>query len=171
MSYGLQGTTIIEIGGTTPGSSGHDQLNHSGTATLAGTLEVQLFNGFTPSAGDAFEVMTSVDGSGNTLATITFSGGFTRHGGALLDGYYQLTIEGSKVRRKDTQLTLDGDSDGSQGGDFSRGELETDAFFALYGDTNGDGFVGIAELGQFRASFGKTPTQAGYNELWRSWSV
>lgn len=256
--YGNDSIILLEIGGTSPGSSGHDQINHAGKATLDGTLDVQLINGFTPSVGDSFVILTSAGGitgtfatqqfptaplgsgwtvvysanevrvelvdlanvdtvqfgdgtaqhsridqivvkfegqvdidvgafamlkhgssggavvnsftpsqdiNGNTLATITFSGAFTRDGGALLDGYYQLTIDGSKVRRKDTLLTLDGDGDGQQGGNLTRGEQETDDFFALYGDTNGDGLVGIAEFGQFRAAFGKTPAQAGYTPL------
>lgn len=105
------------------------------------------------------------DGSGNTVANLSFSGSFTRNAGALLDGFYQLTIDGSKIFRSGTQLALDGDGDGLAGGEFTRGTMETDDFFALYSDTNGDGVVGIAEFGQFRATFGKTVEQAGYNLL------
>lgn len=61
----------------------------------------------------------------------------TRGGGALIDGYYQLTIDGSKMLWTDTQLTLDGDNDGLAGGNYQRGTVETDNFFALFGDTNG----------------------------------
>lgn len=107
---------------------------------------------------------TQLDPSGNTIATLSFSGSFTRAGGALLDGYYQLIIDGSKVTRAGTSLTLDGDGDGLAGGNFFRGALETDNFFALYADTNGDGVVGIAEFGQFRATFGKNPDDDGYDE-------
>ncbi len=45
------------------------------------------------------------------------------------------------------------------------GATEADQYFALYGDTNGDGLVGVSEFGQFRTSFGKTSTQAGYSAL------
>ncbi len=108
---------------------------------------------------------TSVNGSGDTVATISFSGAFTRAGGALVDGYYQLTIDNTKVRRAGTNLNLDGDNNGLAGGNFVRGTSATDNFFAYYGDTDGDGAVGVAEFGQFRTSFGKLPSDPGYNVL------
>lgn len=55
------GKTVIEIGGTAgPGvnPNGWDQINVSGSASLDGTLEVDLFNGFVPTAGQTFVVMT-----------------------------------------------------------------------------------------------------------------
>lgn len=51
----------IKIGGTSPGS-GFDQLNHilgAGVADLGGVFEVQLTDGFTPTAGDTFEIITA----------------------------------------------------------------------------------------------------------------
>ncbi|PUE37156.1 hypothetical protein B9Z50_17275, partial [Limnohabitans sp. Bal53] len=61
------GSLLFELGGTTPGSgSGHyDQLNVRGEAVLAGTLEIDLLDGFKPSAGETFTIMTygSVSGS------------------------------------------------------------------------------------------------------------
>ncbi len=100
---------------------------------------------------------TQYDSNGNTVATLSFTGSFTRNGGALHDGYYQLTIDGSKVTRAGTSLALDGDGNGSAGGNFIRGATETDNFFAFFADTNGDGVVGIAEFGQFRSTFGRPP--------------
>ncbi len=47
----------------------------------------------------------------------------------------------------------------------SVGAVEADKFFALFGDTNGDNLVGIAEFGQFRSTFGKLSTAVGYNDL------
>ena len=52
-------TLIMELAGGVPGS-GYDQLDISGQATLNGTLDVQLLNDFTPSAGDDFNLF---DGS------------------------------------------------------------------------------------------------------------
>ncbi len=257
VSYATTATTLIELGGTAPGT-GHDQINHVGTAALGGMLNVQFINSFAPTVGDSFTIMTatggftgsfatqilptaplgsgwnlvvdannvklqlvdlanvqsaqlgdgtlqhsridrlvvtfqgavdidagafavlkrglsgglvnnsfvtSVNGSGDTIATLTFSGGFTRAGGALLDGYYQLTIDSSKVRRAGTLLSLDGDNNGIAGGNFVRGTSATDNFFAYFGDTSGDGQVSVAEFGQFRTTFGKLPTDAGYNIL------
>lgn len=113
----------------------------------------------------ATSFVLSADGSGNTVATLSFSGAFTRANGALIDGYYQLTIDNSRVRRAGTQLALDGNGDGLAGGDFVRGTSATDKFFAFYGDTNGDGVVGVAEFGEFRSTFGKLPGDPGYNLL------
>jgi hypothetical protein len=49
-------TLILELGGTTPGS-GYDQINATGSLTLDGTLAVSLVNGFTPAAGQAFDIL------------------------------------------------------------------------------------------------------------------
>jgi Bacterial Ig domain len=50
------GTLEMEIGGTVAGT-GFDQLQINGTATLAGTLNLIQYNGFTPAAGDSFQLM------------------------------------------------------------------------------------------------------------------
>jgi hypothetical protein len=62
-SDGLLG---IEIGGTNSGT-GYDQLQVSGTATIAGSLQVRLMNGFTPTVGQSYRIVNA--GS--------FSGGFS----------------------------------------------------------------------------------------------
>ncbi|MBN2022618.1 MAG: PEP-CTERM sorting domain-containing protein [Pirellulales bacterium] len=51
------GVLEIEIG-----EAGHDLLAITGTAALAGLLDVQLFDGFTPQWGDAFDVVTTTRG-------------------------------------------------------------------------------------------------------------
>ncbi len=84
---------------------------------------------------------------------LTFSGANTRGSGALNDGYYQLTIDGSKIRR--SVQSLDIDADGIGGDTRVIGAIESDNFFALFGDTNGDGIVGVSEFGEFRSTFGK----------------
>jgi hypothetical protein len=48
----------IELGGTTPGSQ-FDQLTVSGDATLGGQLTVSLIDGFSPSAGQTFTILTA----------------------------------------------------------------------------------------------------------------
>ncbi len=107
---------------------------------------------------------TATNGSGQTVATLTFSGPRTRGpSGILNDGYYQLTIDGTKVRRGGQ--TLDVNGDGVGGDTFVLGAVEADNFFSLFGDTNGDGLVSVAEFGQFRSSFGKTSADSGYNVL------
>lgn len=60
---------------------------------------------------------------------------------------------------------MDIDGDGVGGDIRVVGAAEADNFFALYGVTNGDGVVGVAEFGQFRTAFGNLQTDAGYNKL------
>jgi len=60
--------TLMELGGTETGQ--FDRLVVGGTTTLAGTLDVQLIGGFTPTAGDMFEIITATSVLG-TFATET----------------------------------------------------------------------------------------------------
>ncbi len=103
--------------------------------------------------------------SGATRATISFSGAQAYTGGSLSDGYYQLTIFGASVRLRSNNLAFDGNGDGIAGGDYLLGAQQADNFFALFGDTNGDGLVGVTEFGQFRSTFGKQSSDVGYNPL------
>ncbi|MCA9215248.1 MAG: hypothetical protein KDB27_19405, partial [Planctomycetales bacterium] len=62
-SYTQSGPLEIEIGGLTPGTSGHDQTNASTDATINGLLNVTLLNGFQPSVGNTFEFLTFPTGT------------------------------------------------------------------------------------------------------------
>ncbi|HYG25182.1 MAG TPA: immunoglobulin domain-containing protein [Verrucomicrobiae bacterium] len=48
----------VELAGTSVPGTNYDQLRLSGTATLQGTLNVRLIEGFTPSLSNTFTVMT-----------------------------------------------------------------------------------------------------------------
>ena len=117
------------------------------------------------SSGGPVALQSSTAQVGNqTLVTLTFTGEFTRNSqGALVDGYYELTVDGTKITRSGNGLDVN--SDGIGGDTYKFGDDEADAFFALYGDTDGDGLVGVSEFGQFRSTFGKAPTDSGYNAL------
>jgi len=54
---GADGLLVIEIGSTDPGM--FDVLNVSGSATLGGTLRLELIGGFTPGATDTFDFLTA----------------------------------------------------------------------------------------------------------------
>jgi hypothetical protein len=58
------GTFRVEIGGKAAGS-GYDRLNVGGAAALAGTISVGLINGFRPTAGDSYQVLTFTSRSGD----------------------------------------------------------------------------------------------------------
>lgn len=53
----------FQIGGLNPGS-GHDQIRINSSATLAGTLRAALANGYIPTAGNTYTVMTFTARSG-----------------------------------------------------------------------------------------------------------
>ncbi|TWU51875.1 choice-of-anchor Q domain-containing protein [Rubripirellula reticaptiva] len=262
VTYAASATTIIELGGTTPGSSGHDQLIHTGAVALGGDIQVVELNGFTPNVGDSFVLMTSSagftgdfdrvelpaaplgsdwdlkvgsnevrltlvdlaqvgavlmdndtgqrsqirtlevqfegsvdiepgaftltkrgsqggtvditftyqdDANDNTIATILFESTsvFTRGTqNSLVDGNYELSVDPNKVSRAGTSVRLDGDGNGLQGGDYGIGTLESDNFFAHFGDTSGDRIVGVPEYGQFIQTFFKPTNDAAFNDLY-----
>ena len=57
------GTYLVELGGLTAGTN-HDQLRISGAASLTGLVQVAFVNGFTPTVGNSFTVMTYTARSG-----------------------------------------------------------------------------------------------------------
>ncbi len=79
--FPMSGTSVLntEISGTSPGNGtrDHGQLNISGVATLDGTLNVTIWNGFTPALGDSFKIVTYAShmGSFDTANTPVLGGG------------------------------------------------------------------------------------------------
>src|SRR5207247_9166511 len=81
---------------------------------------------------------------GKTVAVLTFAGSeFV--GGSLADGSYTLTVRADRVHDR-WGRELDGDGDGSAGGD------AVESFFRLFGDSGGDGHGGWLERGLFRSA-------------------
>ncbi|MBK8021945.1 MAG: hypothetical protein IPK19_11105 [Chloroflexi bacterium] len=62
------GILNIELGGLSPATQ-YDQVVVTGTAALAGTLNLALINGFDPAIGNAFQIMTFGSRSG-TFGTV-----------------------------------------------------------------------------------------------------
>lgn len=94
--------------------------------------------------------------SGKTVAVFAFAGPeFV--GGSLADGNYTLTVRAGLVHDR-WGRTLDGNGDGSAGGD------RVDALFRLFGDSDGDRDVDGLDRGHFRSAFRTTAADAGY--LW-----
>jgi hypothetical protein len=86
-----------------------------------------------------------------TIARLTFSGGLAEFG-SLVDGLYRLRIFAARV--SGSGQPLDGDANGTAGGDFS---LD---LHRLYGDVNGDKAVNGLNLTAFRSAFGSTSAGA-----------
>ncbi|MGZ8248022.1 MAG: YDG domain-containing protein [Methylomagnum sp.] len=81
------GTIVAEIGGTTAGTQ-YDVLAVSGNATVGGTLNSPLINGYIPPAGESFDILTATAASGS-FATLSLPTGFN---GAIVGGnHYRLT--------------------------------------------------------------------------------
>jgi hypothetical protein len=125
-------------------------VTFDGAAVLdPGAIELRRQDG---SRVDA-QVAISVVG-GKTVAVLTFAGAeFV--GGSLADGLYTLTVRSDRVHDR-WGRELDGDGDGSAGGDRSG------AFRRLFGDSDGDGDVDRLDRDLFRSASKKSVGENGY---------
>lgn len=73
LTFGSAHSLEVEIGGTAPGT-GYDQIEVSGSASLAGTVAFTLVDDFVPEVGDSFAVITADSLSGNFSSNIDLSG-------------------------------------------------------------------------------------------------
>lgn len=98
--------------------------------------------------------------NGRTVAAIAFAGPDIV-GGSLADGNYTLSIRSDLVHDAFGR-SLDGDANGAAGGD------HTDAFFRLYGDSDGDRDVDLRDLVRFLGTLGRQegdPRYAWYSDV------
>jgi hypothetical protein len=94
--------------------------------------------------------------NGQTVVALTFvAPEFV--GGSLADGTYTLTVRADHVHDR-LGRELDGDGDGTAGGD------HVDAFHRLFGDADGDSDVDGLDRDRLRTAFGSIASDAGY--LW-----
>jgi hypothetical protein len=90
------GILLIELGGTTQGNT-YDWLKISGTATLDGMLDIDLYGGFTPNIGDSFTFLTA--------ATLLDGTHFSSYEWAGMDSsYWDITYDYSADYAKLTYL-------------------------------------------------------------------
>ena len=146
-NQGSDGTLAIEIGGTEAGV-GHDVLNVLGDASLAGTLSVSLIDGFTPSGGNTFKVLTA--GGELTNSGLTLGGPdkdlFTMNIDATSD-WIMLTTAGGG---------------GGVPGDYSGNGVVDAADYTIYRDNLGGDSAALGGNGSGAA----TVVQADY-DLWK----
>jgi T5SS/PEP-CTERM-associated repeat protein len=78
LALGPQATLVMELGGLTPGSQ-YDQLNISGDLAADGTLAVNLLGGFTPLAGQEFDILNfdSLDGAFDSISLPALGSGLS----------------------------------------------------------------------------------------------
>jgi hypothetical protein len=65
----------IELGGTTAGA-GYSQLKVSGLAQLAGNVDVHIVNGFAPTLGETFDILTYGSYTGGFNQILSFDSGY-----------------------------------------------------------------------------------------------
>jgi hypothetical protein len=149
------GMLRVRLGGNTP-ISGFDRLRCTGHATLAGTLQVLLINGFTPSLGDSFRVVLYNGGHTGEFGTVSLPA--LPEGLAWEVSYLSGMLQLDVVEEQECPGDLDGDNDVdladlaqllSHYGMPSGAEYED-------GDLDGDGDVDLADLAALLSVYGTT---------------
>ncbi|MEQ9461271.1 MAG: hypothetical protein RIG82_10000 [Phycisphaeraceae bacterium] len=147
-SVAYEGRLEIELGGTSPGS--FDRIVHSAMANTGGTLDLALINGFTPSLGDTFEVVTAVSVAGIFNSITGVSGPGVPQGAGLAVTYTPTSVLVTTALLGDANLDMKvdlidlsvlasnfGGSSGWAGGNF-----------------NGDNHVDLIDLSLLASHFG-----------------
>ena len=71
------GTMAFDLGGTTAGQ--FDSIAVTGSAALDGTLAVSLINGFNPTAGNIFTILTATEDIGGVFDNLIIPDGVNMH--------------------------------------------------------------------------------------------
>jgi uncharacterized delta-60 repeat protein len=132
-------------------------IRFSGQVTFSGSPD-QAFT-LTRNGGGAvsFTATVSVQNGGTVVTLDHFTGPDTEFG-SLADGRYTLTAIASQISAGGQ--ALDGDADGTAGGNFVLGDAQ--GLFRYFGDVNGDQAVNGFDLGFFRNAFGTQTGDANY---------
>ena len=142
-----------EFGGLTPITQ-FDQIDVGGTATLIGTIEVQLIDNFQPSVGDTFQVLTATSVV-NTFDNIVTSDGSNMFNFDVTAIYSATDV---KLRIDDIFLSADFDHDDDvDGTDFLILQVGLGLTMEVdntNGDANGDGLVDDADLSIWENQYG-----------------
>ena len=153
VSFGGSSSQILELGGLTRGSQ-YDAIDITGSASLAGTMDVKAINGFTPLPGQSFEVLTFTSRSGDVsvvnqtaFAGLHFTKSYTSN---------SLTLTASA-------LPGDANLDGVVNvADFNAlaGHFNASGQSWLAGDFNGDGKVNASDFDLLAANYGQSDLSA-----------
>ncbi len=92
-------------------------------------------------AGDVTVIADDAPLDGRSVITLRFEGPLTRFG-SLQDGNYELRIRGSKIA-------------GWVGDDYVWGQSESDRFYSIFGDVDGNRLVTTSDFNRFRSTFGR----------------
>ena len=145
-SIKYNGTLEIEIAS----GENYDRIHHvlsSGVADLGGTLDVQLTSGFTPSAGDTFEIITAIEVR-DTFGSVALPS---------LAGNLQWILD-YDIDAVSLAVTVAGDFSGDGVIDAADYTVWADSFGATghgsAGDGNGDGVVNELDYDVWQTNYG-----------------
>ncbi len=144
------GTLQIEIGGMTQGEQ-YDVLAVNGSATVNGTLEVSLIEGFSPPGGQEFTVLTSavLTDEGLTLAGPSAE-------------FFSLVVNGSDLVLRSAGSAIPGDYNGNGQVDAADYTVWRDTFGqSVTPGTGADGVINEHDYTMWFARFGNSGTGAG----------
>jgi hypothetical protein len=96
--------------------------------------------------------------NGVSIVTLSNFTGASTQFGSLADGRYTLTALASQIHVGG--VPLDGNSDGTPGGDYTFGDAQ--GLFRFFGDINGDRHVDIADFAVLSNSFNSSTGQTNY---------
>ncbi len=105
---------------------------------------------------------TAVADSDNRKYLVTFSGPFVQYG-SLMDGNYELSILATSATNP-SGFAIDGDQNGTPGGNYTWGADQLDKFFRRFGDGDGDRDVDALDLLNFRRSLNVLPANTNYKD-------
>ena len=159
---GESSSTRIELGGIEPGE--FDQLKIAGSASLAATLDAILIEGFYPSLGQTFTIISADGGVTGTFDTANIP---ALDGGLSLEMVYHPTVVALEVisnlllgdANNDTQVTGADLVIAQQNFGNVDPNIPTDGLFL--GDANDDGQVTGADLIAVQQNFGNMLNPAG----------
>lgn len=118
--------------------------------------------------GGAVDVTSTVNNSGaSSTVELTFSGEFTEASGSLVDGNYQLTIDGNQITN-DSGTPFDLNGDGNPGGLLVFGDEESESFYRLFGDIDKNRLVNILDLLGLRQAYLLVTGDASFDESFDS---
>jgi hypothetical protein len=148
-------TLIMELAGTAPGTQ-YDRLVVAGSASLAGTLNVALLDGFSPVLGNSFEIIAAAGGVLGTFSNESLPALASNLEWSVLYGSNTVTLQVAAVG-----LPGDYNADGSvDAADYVVWRKNSGTSNTLPNDPIG-GTIGQAQFDQWRANFGETAAGGG----------
>jgi autotransporter-associated beta strand protein len=157
------GTTVIEIGGTAVGSQ-YDSLVVGGSAHVGSTLDVDLLNSYSPTAGRAFQIITAEGGVSGTFAETLLP---TLSGGLFWNVLYGANSVILAVAPTSSLVTIPGDFNQNgtvDAADYTVWRNNLGTTFAA-ADADFDGQVTEADYGIWKSNFGFSLVGSGFASI------